>query len=498
MKQVPSSPPAAPVSTLPQDSASSRWSQLRGWGRQVRDRGASPELAAALLGITAAGMTLAWWIAADPLGDAARITRLIALPGLAALSWAVGVGTLLATTRFVQARAPFVSRRAALQIASLPWFPCLACVPAVYSIIRSGRTAYDLLFSPPTAQHFGLYLLAWCVLLEAGVLIGAMLAGRPGNMSARDVPIPKGGVSPPTRLPPEWVAIVLAVGLLALFNWGILDQFTIKQGEFLSHRHAASIMLHEGEIPYDLTRDVWHRINVPPATFVLFWGPWTLMSPQIGLVVHFFAHYAAFLAAVVLLLRSNVPGLRPLEVGLVLLFIVSLFAPWREAIWLGQPNGFILLLVALALRGYLNGRVWPTAYAVAAALALKPTTTWLLLYFLVKRAWRLLIVTGLAGLSLIAVSAMIGGIEPWRVWLTEQAPLLLRGNALYTSIGLPSLHARLFLSSHSYASPAPCRICHWPRRSTTYPWLVVCGCCCASCGATARTVTESARHWSSG
>ena len=426
MEQVPPFPPTAPTPT-PQGGVPSQWSQLRGWGRQARDRGASLELGAALLGIVTAGATLAWWIAADPLGDAARIVRLIALPGLAVLSWVVGVGTLLATARFAQARAPRVSRRAALQIASLPWFPCLACIPAVYSVIRSGRTAFDLIFSPPTAQHFGLYLLVWCVLLEAGVLIGAILAGRPDAVSAPSVPVPKESVSPSLRLPPVWTAIVLAAGLTILFNWGILDQFTLKQGEFLSHRHAASIMLHEGEIPYDLTRDVWHRINVPPATFVLFWGPWTLLSPQIGLVVHFFAHYAAFLAAAVLLLRSNVPGLRPLEVGLVLLFIVSLFAPWREAIWLGQPNGFILLLVALALRGFLNGRVWPTAYAVAAALTLKPTTTWLLIYFLVKRAWRLLIVTGLAGLSLIAVSAMIGGIEPWRVWLTEQAPLLLRG-----------------------------------------------------------------------
>ena len=395
-------------------------------------------------------MALGWWIAAGPLGDAARITRLIALPGLATLAWAVGVGTLLATTMFVQARAPRISRRAALQIASLPWFPCLACIPVVLSIIQSGRTAYDLLFSPPTAQHFGLYLLVWCVLLEAGVLIGAMLAGR-----ASAAPAPKESVSPSLRLPPVWVAIVLAVGLLVLFNWGILDQFSMTQGEFLSHRGAAAIMLHEDLLPYDLERPVWQRINVPPSTFVLFWGPWTLLPAQVGLVVYFFAHYATFLAAAILLLRSHVPGLRPLELGLVLLFLVSLFAPWREAIWLGQPNGFILLLVVLGLRWFLAGRTWPLAAAIAAALTLKPTTTWLLAYFLVRRSLRVLIAIGVVGLGTIVVSAAIGGIEPWRVWLTEQVPLLLRGNALFTSIGLPSLHARLFLSSHSYASPAP-------------------------------------------
>ena len=399
-------------------------------------------------------MTLAWWIAADPLGDAARVTRLIALPGLAVLAWAVGVGTLLTTARFVQARAPRISRRAALQIASIPWFPCLACVPAVYSIIRSGRTAHDLLFSPPTAQHFSLYLLVWCMLLEAGVLIGAMLVSHPRALSAPSVPAPKESVSPSLRLPPVWAAIVLAAGLTVLFNWGILDQFSMTQGEFLSHRRAAEIMLREDRMPYDLGRPVWQRINVPPSTFVLFWGPWTLLSPQIGLVVHFFAHYAAFLAAAVLLLRSNVPGLRSLEFGLVLLFIISLFVPWRESIWLGQPNGFILLLVVLGLRWFLAGRTWPLAAAIAAALTLKPTTIWLLVYFLVRRSLRILIAIGIVGLGTIAVSAAIGGIEPWRVWLTEQALLLLRGTAFFTNIGLPALHARLFLTAHAYASRA--------------------------------------------
>ncbi len=395
-------------------------------------------------------MTLAWWIAADPLGDATRITRLIALPGLAILAWVVGVGTLLATTRFVQARAPRVSRRAALQIASLPWFPCLACVPVVLSIIQSGRIAHDLLFTPHTARDFSLYLLVWYMLLEAGVLIGALLAGRPRAMSAPDEPAPKESVSPP-RLPPVWAAIVLAAGLMVLFNWGILDQFSMTQGEFLSHRRAAEIMLHEDRLPYDLGRPVWWRINVPPSTFVLFWGPWTLLPVQVGLVVHFFAHYAAFLTAAILLLRSHVPGLRSLELVLVLLFLVSLFVPWRDAIWLGQPNGFILLLVVLGLRWFLAGRTWPLAAAIAAALTLKPTTTWLLAYFLVRRSLRILVAIGVVGLGTIAVSAAIGGIEPWRVWLTEQAPLLLRGTTMFSSIGLPSLHARLFLSSHAYA-----------------------------------------------
>lgn len=454
MEQVSPSPPAAPV-PIPQDGAPSRWSRLRGWVRQARDRGASPELGAALLGIATAGVALGWWVAAGPLGDAARVVRLIVLPGLAVLAWAVGVGVLLATATFVQARAPRISRRAALQIASLPWFPYLACVPVVLSIIQSGRTAHDLLFTSHTAKDFALYLLVWWVLLEAGVLIGAMLAGRSGAVSAPSVPVPKGSVSSSLRLPPVWTAIVLAAGLTVLFNWGILEQFSMTQGEFLSHRHAASVMLHEDRLPYDLGRPVWQRINVPPSTFVLFWGPWTLLPAQVGLYVHFFAHYAAFLVAAVLLFRRHAPGLRPLEIGLVLLFLISLFAPWREAIWLGQPNGFILLLVVLGLRWFLAGRTWPLAAAIAAALTLKPTTTWLLAYFLVRRSLRILIAIGVIGLGTIVVSAAIGGIDPWRVWLTEQALLLLRGAALFTSIGLPSLHARLFLTAHAYASPAP-------------------------------------------
>ncbi len=180
------------------------------------------------------------------------------------------------------------------------------------------------------------------------MVVGAIIARRTREDTTASVVT--GSVQALPRHPTVWAPIVVAMTFTVLFNWGILEQFSMTQGEFLSHRRAAEIMLHEDRSPYDLGRPVWQRINVPPSTFVLFWGPWTLLSPQIGLVVHFFAHYAAFLAAAVLLLRSNVPGLRPLEVGLVLLFIISLFVPWRESIWLGQPNGFILLLVVLGLR----------------------------------------------------------------------------------------------------------------------------------------------------
>ena len=449
MEQEATSPPAVPA-TIPQSGAPSRWSQWRDWSRRATKQWASPELGAALLGIATAGIVLSWWIAAEPLGGAARVVRLIALPCMAVLVWLAGAGVLLATATLVRTRASSVGRRSALQIASLPWLPFLACIPVVLSITQSGRTAHDFLFTPDTARHFSLYLLAWWVLLEAGVLVGAMLESRTSATSA-----PEKSVSEPLRLPTVWAAVVLAAGLTVLFNWGILDQFSMTQGEFLSHRRASSIMLHEDRLPYDLERPVWQRINVPPSTFVLFWGPWTLLPIQVGLILHFFAHYAAFLAAAILLFRRHVPGLRPLELGIVLMFIVSLFAPWREAIWLGQPNGFILLLIVLGLRWFLAGRTWPMAAAIAAALTLKPTTTWLLVYFLVRRSLRILIAIGVVGLGTIAASAAMGGIEPWRVWLTEQALLLLRGAALFTSVGLPSLHARLFLTAHAYASPAP-------------------------------------------
>ena len=91
------------------------------------------------------------------------------------------------------------------------------------------------------------------------MLIGAMFAGRSGAVSAPSVPVPTKSVSPSLRLPPVWVAIVLAVGLTVLVNWGILDQINMTQGEFQRHRQAAEIMLHENHLPYDLGIPVWWR-----------------------------------------------------------------------------------------------------------------------------------------------------------------------------------------------------------------------------------------------
>ena len=194
---------------------------------------------------------------------------------------------------------------------------------------------------------------------------------------------------------------------------------------------------------------------MPPSTFVLFWGPWTLLPVQAGLVVYFVAHYAAFLVAAVLLFRLHAPGLRPLELGPRALFLVSLFAPWRESIWLGQPNGFILLLVVLGLRWFLAGRTWPLAVVIAAALTLKPTTTWLLAYFLARRSLRVLIAIGVVGLGYgcgvrcdrwnRAVARMADGtstLTPARSRRSLPASACLHSTPVSSSVLTPTLRQR--------------------------------------------------------
>ena len=123
----------------------------------------------------------------------------------------------------------------------------------------------------------------------------------------------------------------------------------MTQGEFWNHRRAAQSLLLEDSSPYLTFRPIWQQINVPPSTFVLFWGPWLLLPTPVAMVVHFFAHYTSFLLAVVLLCRWYLPHLRLMEMFLVVLLVLALFAPWRESIW-RWTSGELTLLFPLLKR----------------------------------------------------------------------------------------------------------------------------------------------------
>jgi hypothetical protein len=251
------------------------------------------------------------------------------------------------------------------------------------------------------------------------------------------------------------LVVAMAVTLTALLNWGVIQQLTARQGEFQSHFVAARVMM-RGVQPYITERDIWAQINVPPLTLLVVYAPWIPLPDVPRHILYGILHTGAFAAALALLLRRLLsPRMPASTIALAVVLVGSIYAPWRESFWLGQPNGFIFLALTLALLAMLRHRWLLSGALAAASLVFKPVGGWVLLYLLIARRWWALVGAAICGAALLAVSVPLAGPAVWQVWLVEKAPLLLRGTTHHTSISLPVLHARLFLTSNSYYLSVP-------------------------------------------
>jgi hypothetical protein len=387
-----------------------------------------------------------------------RLMRLATLGGTALALAVVVVLVLAGTTRFVRRQEPNLPRHEAFKRAAMGWWPALGFAPVVVSIPLANDVAHRFLFEAHDGRIFTLYLAFWIVVAHAVVLGTAAL--RPALDRAPAVVEVPATVAPAPRrdgfaLHGIWLVLAAGVTLTAFLNWGFIQQLTARQGEFESHFVAARVMM-RGVLPYQLERDPWAQINVPPPTLVLVYAPWILLPDLPRHVLYGTLHVAAFAAALALLLRTLLSRTMPaVTVALVVVLVGSIYAPWRESFWLGQPNGFIFLALTLGLLAALR-RHWVLSGAlVAASLIFKPVGGWVLLYLAVARRWRAVLGGIAAGAVLLLVSLPFISPEVWRVWLVEKAPLLLQGTTHHTSISLPVLHARLFLTSNAYYLAVP-------------------------------------------
>lgn len=400
---------------------------------------------------------LVGFVAADHLAAAGgawlRLSLMLAVASAVAGACA---GVWLATGALLQRLLPGRSWRAALVFVSLAWWPAAALVPLPLSLATGGAAAHRLLRVPDEATTFVVYLLAWMVVLHTGLLCGALLARRALREPAPELAVRHGEMRGPSLAVRGLAGVLgLAVTGAALLNWGVVQQLTTRQGEFASHSAAARAMM-RGALPYALNLDIWAQINVPPATLLLVYAPWLWLPEELARVVYAIAHVGAFATALYLLLRRLLAPPPSVATALVAAVLVgSIYSPWRESAWLGQPNGFIFLALSIALLAALNQRWSLAATLVVVSLVFKPVAVWMLPYLLVARRMRALAGAALAGTAIVGFSTAIVGTDLWRVWLLDKLPLLARGTTHHTSISLPVLHNRLFLTSHAYYLSAP-------------------------------------------
>ena len=454
----------------------------------------------ASLGVVAASVLVGVVAARAVVGAGARVVHLATLAGvgasMSAMVAAVGWWSDRWLARF-HPGMPVTQRRL---LVALPWWPAVAAVAPLASLTVSGDVAHRLLNLPHEGIAFTAYLSCVSLVLHAGTIAGAWMTrpeawARPiegdGQPAARStdvgvstdagggvgprasLPAPGHGqstkvahpdpvagteVSPPTDLPDgnPWGITSLVRGLMLAatatvsINQALFKYLTAQQGEFGTHRYAA-IRLLRGDDPFDSMREVWQQINVPPVTVAIVYVPWAMLPLDWALLGWGILHVGAIVTSTVLVARAFfVPRIPSDILAVGILILLAVYEPWRDTIWLGQPNGFIFFFVATGLLMARRNRWFWAGACIAMSLLFKPIASWLALYVILTRRWSAMVGGAVTGGALVLLSLPLAGTNWWWLWLTRKAGDLALGNALHSNISLQAVHARLSLVSHAY------------------------------------------------
>jgi len=148
--------------------------------------------------------------------------------------------------------------------------------------------------------------------------------------------------------------------------------------------------------------------------------------------------------------------------------VIFLSFPLYRNLLYGQFYILLLLLLTAACFSYLRGYRALSGGLVAIAAACKVFPLLLLVFFLQRRDWRALASSAITGLSAVAISIAVFGMNANRTWLQEILPWVMRGEGLgsYTTTASISgiLHC-LFLSEPQW-NPHP-----WHNSPVVYALL---------------------------
>ena len=405
------------------------------------------------LGVVATAALVGVVAGREVAGPGGRLTHLVALAATAAV--VIGMVAAIAwwSDRWLARLHPAMSAWQRRLLVALPWWPAVAAVPPLASLTVSGDVAHRLLNLPHDGIAFTTYLCGVSMVLHAGTTLGAWvtrLEAWPRLEAAGDATpsgFPEGnpwGISSLVR------GLVVAVTATVSINQALFKYLTAQQGEFGTHRYAA-IRLLRGDDPFDSMREVWQQINVPPVTVAVVYVPWALLPLDWALVGWGFLHVGAIVTSTVVMARAFfVPRIPSDILASGILLMLALYEPWRDTIWLGQPNGFIFFFLAVGLLMAKRDRWFWAGACIAMSLLFKPIASWQALYVVLTRRWSAMVGGAVTGIGLVLLSLPLAGADWWWLWITRKAGDLALGNALHSNISLQAVHARLSLVSHAY------------------------------------------------
>ncbi len=246
-------------------------------------------------------------------------------------------------------------------------------------------------------------------------------------------------------------ALLLLPALVFYARLAIVEPVQNWQADDLAINYSAATVLRSGGFVYDghalraahearigpagnLYSALFLTYNNTPATALLF-EPLSLLPFRVAQVVFVIVNNALYLLGLGLTLYAL--RARPLEAFLgVLLSTVLFFYAVRQTFGLGQMNGLIVFLSAVALMLALREcDVWSGGVIIVAA-TLKISPILLLGFFVARRRWRAVWGASIAGAVLLAVMLVFTNGSTLAYFVTQVLPALGRGSAAFPNQSL--------------------------------------------------------------
>jgi hypothetical protein len=247
------------------------------------------------------------------------------------------------------------------------------------------------------------------------------------------------------------VALLLLPALWFYARLAIVEPLQNWQADDFAINYSAATVLRSGNFVYDeqalraahearigpagnLYSALFLTYNNTPATALLF-EPLSLLPFRAAQAVFVVVNNVLYLLGLGLTLYALRAG--PLEVFLgVLLSTVLFFYAVRQTFGLGQMNGLVVCLLAVALALALQQRDGWSGAVIAGAAVLKVSPIFLLGYFIAQRRWRAVWGALAAAGVLLAVMLIGAGGDTLAHFVTRVLPAVGRGSAAFPNQSL--------------------------------------------------------------
>ena len=190
-------------------------------------------------------------------------------------------------------------------------------------------------------------------------------------------------------------------------------------------------------------KEIFTGVGYPPIT-LLFYAPLTIFSYPVAQTIFFIVNL--ILIAATVYLSFKIINQKPKVWHFLLaLFLALISFPTKFTIGMGQNNLVSLFLILVSFYAYKNGKNSWAGILLGLVISLKTIFGFFLLFYLIKKRYKLIAYAFITIAVLFLVSILIGGIGLYGYYFEKVIPPLLNltGREIYYNQGLMGFISRL-------------------------------------------------------